>query len=153
MYVHYILLTLFSFFTNTELFFRNCCTSILSSLFLLFFSASRCTCRFCSVWCWSLWLCLCLSCFTHLFLSKWRYSLSLCINCLSGSALAWSTYSFFIWFIPPSALFCVSPEVPILWLYLVNSMPGAKCKYSDVPSCLEKTMSAITYTAIGEQGH
>lgn len=26
----------FSFFTNTELFFRSCCTSILSSLFLLF---------------------------------------------------------------------------------------------------------------------
>lgn len=77
MYVHYILLTLFSFFTNTKLFFRNCWPSILSSLFLLFFSASRCTCCFCSVWRWSLWLWLCLYRFTYLFLSKWRYSLSL----------------------------------------------------------------------------
>lgn len=88
LYVHYILLTMFSLFTNIEFFFRNRCTSILCSLFLLVFSASCCTCRFCSVWCWSLWLCLCLSCFTHLFLSKWRYSLSL-EHFLSLSALAW----------------------------------------------------------------
>lgn len=47
--VHHGLLTVFSLFTNPELFFRVRCTSILCSFFLLVSSASRCACRFCSV--------------------------------------------------------------------------------------------------------
>lgn len=87
----------FSFFTNTELFFRNHCISILSPLFLLFSSASCCTCRFRSVWCWSLWLWPCFySCFTYLFLSKWRYSLNFLTTSFQSMLYSGTTCSFYL---------------------------------------------------------